>query len=264
MWIYIIIAVAVLLVYATNLTLKREHLEVVPNKIKEVLVDHKLNEPVEIIEYNRNDIPINIRNKLSDLLYNHLLLKTCKPLLPVGFEYVLIKKDNEKSLWLVEGFINDSSNFETDKIVWEFWMLPGQKYSLKSVRPFSMKDNNSCLIPKVYGVQKNEVITPDNITNPLQNNLEAGLTDEDYSTLEMTPISNELRLNIDNRQGRQPLATTYNKWILPKDIYDSNAYVSFTPDIINNNLYRTGKYDDLFSRTRHDPSFPHGRSTGGA
>ena len=65
-------------------------------------------------------------------------------------------------------------------------MLPGQKYSLKSVRPYSMKDNSSSLVPKVYGVQKNLVITPDNITNPLINNLEAGLTSEDDTTLEMT------------------------------------------------------------------------------
>jgi len=264
MWVYIVIAVAILLVYSINLTLKREHLEVVPLKIKEMLVEPKLNEPVELIEYNRNDIPIDIRNKLSDLLYNNLLLKTCKPLLPISYEFVRIKKDNEKSLWLVEGFINDSDNNEVHKIIWEFWMLPGQKYSLKSVRPYSMKDNSSSLVPKVYGVQKNLVITPNNITNPLINNLEAGLTSEDDTTLEMTPISNELRLNIDNRQGRQPWATTYNKWILPKDIYDSKAYVTFTPDIINNNLYRTGTYDDLFSRTRHDPSFPHGRATGGA
>ena len=74
MWVYIVIAVAVLLVYSINLTLKREHLEVIPLKIKETLVEPKLNEPIETIEYNRNDIPIDIRNKLSDLLYNNLSL----------------------------------------------------------------------------------------------------------------------------------------------------------------------------------------------
>jgi hypothetical protein len=204
-----------------------------------------------------------MRNKLSALLYQKLLLKTDKPILPVGYEFVQIKKDNEKSLWLVECFISKSRCFETHRIIWEFWMLPGENYQLKFVRPFSLKDNNSNLVPKIYGVQKNRVITSDNITNPLINNLEAGLNSDNHTTLEMTDIPDELRLNIDNRQGRQPLATVYNKWILPKDIYDSNAYVTFTPDIINNNLYRTGTYDDLFSRTRSSGGFPHGRSTGG-
>ena len=142
-------------------------------------------------------------------------------------------------------------------------MLPGGKYLLKSVRPFSLKDTHSNPVPKIYGVQKNRIITSDNLSNPYVNNLESGLYNDSNSSLEMVPIPNELRDNIDNRQGRQPLATTYNKWILPKDIYDSNAYVTFTPDIINNNLYRTGTYDDLFSRTRSSGGFPHGRSTGG-
>ena len=265
MWVYIIIAVSIFLVYIVNLTLnlKREHLQIIPNRIKEVLVEPKLVEPIELIEYNRNDIPISIRNRLSDLLYNNLLIKTCKPVLPNGFEYVQIRKDREKSLWLVEGFVANSDSYEINKIIWEFWILPGEKYRLKEIRPFSTRDNDSCLIPSVYGVQKDNVITQDNISNPLKINFQAGLSLEDKTVLEMTPISDELRLNIDKRQGRQPYANVYNKWILPKDIYDSNAYVTFTPDILNNNLYRTGTYDDLFSRTRADPSFPHGTSSGG-
>jgi hypothetical protein len=79
----------------------------------------------------------------------------------------------------------------------------------------------------------------------------------------LTPISNDLQQNIDKREGGQPIASVYNKWILPKGIYDKNAFVTFTPDILNNNLYRTGTFDDLFSRTRGDPGFPHGSATGG-
>lgn len=264
MWIYIVLVLLILLVFFINLTMTREHLsEPSSTSIIEKISNPVLNEPIQYIEYNRNNIPVEMRNKLSALLYQKLLLKTDKPILPVGYEFVQIKKDNEKSLWLVECFISKSRCFETHRIIWEFWMLPGGKYQLKLVRPFSFKDNNSKIVPKIYGVQKNRVITSDNITNPLINNLEAGLNSDNHTTLEMTPIPDELRLNIDNRQGRQPLATAYNKWILPKDIYDSNAYVTFTPDIINNNLYRTGTYDDLFSRTRRAPSVPHGRSTGG-
>jgi hypothetical protein len=251
-----------LLVFFINLTMTREHLSESSSMIEKIS-NPVLNEPIQYIEYNRNNIPVEMRNKLSALLYQKLLLKTNKPILPVGYEFVQIKKDNEKSLWLVECFISKSRCFETHRIIWEFWMLPGGKYQLKSVRPFSLKDNNSNLVPKIYGVQKNRIITSDNITNSLKNNLEAGLNSDNQTTLEMTDIPNELRLNIDNRQGRQPIATAYNKWILPKDIYDSNAYVTFTPDIINNNLYRTGTYDDLFSRTRSSGGFPRGRSTGG-
>ena len=264
MWIYIVLVLLILLVFFINLTMTREHLsEPSSASMIEKISNPVLNEPIQHIEFNRNNIPIDMRNKLSVLLYQKLLLKTDKPILPVGFEFVQIKKDSEKSLWLVECFISKSRCFETHRIIWEFWMLPGGKYQLKLVRPFSLKDNSSNLVPKIYGVQKNRIITSDNITNPLINNLEAGLNSHNHTTLEMTPIPDDLRLNIDNRQGRQPLATAYNKWILPKGIYDSKAYVTFTPDIINNNLYRTGKYDDLFSRTRHDPGVPHGRSTGG-
>jgi hypothetical protein len=235
----------------------------IPNKIKEVLIDPKLIEPIELIEFNRNNIPMELRNKLTDLLYKNLLLKTRNPVLPNGFEYVQIKKDKEKSLWLVECFIANSSKYQVDKILWEFWMLPGEKYLLKEVRPYSMKDDNNCLIQKVYGANKNDIITQDNLSNPLLNNLQTGISNEDKTDLELTPISSELRLNIDSREGRQPIASVYNKWILPKGIYDKNAYVTFTPDILNNNLYRTGTYDDLFSRTRADPGFPHGSATGG-
>ena len=93
--------------------------------------------------------------------------------------------------------------------------------------------------------------------------MQSGLSSSDKTDLEMTPITSDLQTEIDTRQGRQPCATTYNKWILPKGIQRYDLFATFTPDIINNNLYRTGKYDDLFSRTRHDPSSPHGSATGG-
>lgn len=263
MWIYISIAIIIFLVYSINLTLKREHLQMIPNIIKKTMLEPKLIEPIEIIEYNRNNIPIDVRIKLANLLYNNVLIKTCKPVLPNGFEFVQIKKDKEKSLWLVEGFISNSNKFQVDKILWEFWILPGEKYLLKEIRPFSMKDDNSCLIQKVHGVNKNIVISQDNLSNPFKNNLLAGISNPGHSDLELTPISSELQLKIDQREGRQPIARVYNKWILPKGIYDKNAFVTFTPDIINNNLHRTGTYDDLFSRTRGDPSFPRGSATGG-
>jgi len=265
LWIYIVIAVSVVLVFAISLTLKRkEHLSqnCSQNKqlsfAKTLAIEPELTEPIQIIEFNRNNIPIDVRNRLSDLLYKNLLLKTGQPVLPIGFEYVKIQKDSEKSLWTVEGFINNRTNETQDKIVWEFWMLPGERYQLKLVRPYSTRDGNSRLIPKLYGAQKNKVISKDNL-----NNLQSGLSNSDKTELEMTPIEKDLQTDIDNREGRQPWATTYNKWILPKGIKRFDLFATFTPDIINNNLYRTGKFDDLFSRTRHDPSFPHGTATGG-
>lgn len=263
MWIYITIATIIFLVYSINLTLKREHLQIIPNIIKKTFNEPILNEPIEIIEFNRNNIPIDLRTKLTNLLYKNVLIKTCNPVLPNGFEFIQIKKDKEKSLWLVEGFIANSNKFQVDKILWEFWILPGEKYLLKEIRPYSMKDNNNCLIKKVHGVDKNIVVSQDNLSNPLKNNLLAGISNTSHSVLELTPISNELQIKIDQREGRQPTAREYNQWILPKGIYDKNAFVTFTPDIINNNLHRTGTYDDLFSRTRGDPSFPRGSATGG-
>jgi len=263
MWIYIIISIIILLVYSVNLTLKREHLHIMPRKLNQVMFEQKLNDPIEIIEFNRNNIPIELRTKLNNLLYNQLLKKTCNPVLPNGFEFIQIKKDKDKSLWLVEGFISNSNKFQVDKILWQFWILPGEKYVLKEIRPYSMKDDNNCLIKKVYGVDKNMVISDDNLSNPLKNNLLAGISNNGSSELELTPISSELQQTIDKREGRQPIARVYNQWILPKGIYDKHAFVTFTPDIINNNLHRTGTYDDLFSRTRGDPSFPRGSATGG-
>jgi len=263
MWIYIILSLIIFIVYSINLTLNMEHLVVLPAKMKEILIEYKLNEPYETIEFNRNNIPVEIRQKLTDLLYKNILLKTCKPLLPNGFEFVQIKRDNEKSLWLVEGFIANTGVYQVDKILWEFWILPGDKYLLKDIRPYSMKDNNTCLIRKVHGVDKNIVISRDNLSNPMLNNLQAGISNQGRSELELTPIPTELQQIIRQREGRQPIASIYNQWILPKGIYDKNAFVTFTPDIINNNLFRTGTFDDLFSRTRGDPSFPRGSSTGG-
>lgn len=274
LWIYITIAVSIILVFAVRLTLKSmEHLSQQQNgltsstqiSLLKSAVEPVLNEPVRIIEYNRNNIPVDVRNKLSDLLYKRLLLKTKNPILPNGFEFVKIQQDNEKSLWTVEAFINTSGCFQVGKIVWEFWLFHGSAdgYQLKSVRPYSFQDGNSHLIPKVHGIQKNAVISKDNLTNPYINNLQAGLSREDATNLEMTAIEGDLQSEIDTRQGRQPWATVYNRWILPKGIQRYDVFATFTPDIINNNLYRTGKFDDLFSRTRHDPSFPHGTATGG-
>jgi len=274
LWIYIIIAVSIILVFAVRLTLKSmEHLSQQnclsstnqTSGLIQSIAEPVLQEPIRTIEYNRNNIPIDVKNRLSNLLYKKLLLKTKKPILPNGFEFVKIEQDNEKSLWTVEAFINTSGCFQVDKIVWQFWMLPGagDTYQLKSVRPFSFRDGNSRLIPKIHGVQKNMVVTSDNLTNPYINNMQTGLTSEDKTKLEMTNISADLQSEIDTRQGRQPWATVYNRWILPKGIQRYDVFATFTPDIINNNLYRTGKFDDLFSRTRHDPSFPHGTSTGG-
>jgi hypothetical protein len=171
MWIYITIAIIIFLVYSINLTLKREHLQIIPNIINKIIIEPKLVEPIQIIEFNRNNIPIDLRIKLTNLLYKNVLLKTCKPVLPNGFEFIQIKKDKDKSLWLVEGFISNSNQFQVDKILWEFWILPGEKYVLKEIRPYSMKDDNSCLIKKVHGIDKNIVISQDNLSNPLKNNL---------------------------------------------------------------------------------------------
>jgi hypothetical protein len=274
LWIYITIAVSIILVFAVRLTLKSmEHLSQqnclpTSNQISVIksITEPVLNEPIRIFEYNRNNIPVDVRNKLSNLLYKRLLLKTNNPILPNGFEFVRIQQDNEKSLWTVEAFINTSGCFQVGKIVWEFWMFPGRSgdgYQLKSVRPYSFHDGNSHLIPKVHGAQKNMVISKDNLTNPFINNMQAGLTSEGKTNLEMTTIAADLQSEIDTRQGRQPWAAIYNRWILPKGIQRYDVFATFTPDIINNNLYRTGKFDDLFSRTRHDPSFPHGTATGG-
>ena len=273
MWVYIVIASLVLIVYLVNLNLKKEHLSFVKdkavnvnNQIKYSMVEPVLNPPITWTEYNRNDIPTDVREKLQNMLVNRIAIKTNQKISPVEVDYVRIQQDNEKALWYVEIFVQNISGTIAsviEKVVWQFWIMPNGDYLLKDLRPFSYLDNENRLVPKYYGVDKNLVETQDNITDPLRVNLEAGISSKDPTVLELYPIDKTLREDIVGREGRQPYARCYNKWVIPDTIWDKNAYVSFTPDIIQNMLYRTGTYDDLFSRTRFDPSFPHGRATGG-
>jgi len=273
MWVYIFIATIILLVFFINLTLKVEHLSLIKDKtanigqkIQEIMIEPKLNEPITWTEYNRNNIPTDIREKLENMLVNRISVETNQKISPVEIDFVRIQQDNEKSLWYVEIFVQNITGTVASVIqknIWQFWILPGGVYRLKDLRPFSYEDNANRLTPKYYGVDKNLVITQDNITNPLKINLEDGISSKDPTTLELYPIDQTLKNDINDREGRQPYARCYNKWVLPDTIWDKNAYVTFTPDIVQNMLYRTGTYDDLFSRTRFDPSFPHGRGTGG-
>lgn len=273
MWVYIVIATIVLLVYLINLNLRLEHLGVmkqkageIGQKAKEIMIEPQLNQPITWTEYNRNDIPTMVREKLENIMVNRILVETGQKISPVEINYVRIQQDNEKALWYVEVFVQNISGTIASvitKIVWQFWILPGNQYRLKDLRPYSFEDEQNRMVPKYFGVDKNLVITQDNITDPLKVNLEAGINSKDPTSLELYPIDKTLNEDIVGREGRQPYARCYNKWIIPDTVWDKNAYVSFTPDIIQNMLYRTGTYDDLFSRTRFDPSFPHGRATGG-
>ena len=75
MWIYIVLVLLILLVFFINLTMVREHLsETSSASIIEKISNPILNEPIQYIEYNRNNIPVEMRNKLSALLYQKLLL----------------------------------------------------------------------------------------------------------------------------------------------------------------------------------------------
>lgn len=261
--VYLALFIVIMVVYATGLTWNREHMTNTVNantieantRFADVIKGNmtqplKLNPTFETAEYNHNDIPIDIKLRLDQLLTNDLLIQTHHRLTPLSWDFVRVFDDGEKSYWYIEGFLQNSENFTSEKFIWVFWMLKPDQYRLVEIRPYSMKDSTT-----------RQNTTSGDLQNPLQVNLDAGLEAEGKTQLETTVLCPKMIAKINSRDGKQPYARTYNKWILPDTIYDKNAYVTFTPDILNPINYNTGKFADLFSRTRHDPSFPHGTST---
>jgi hypothetical protein len=219
-------------------------------------IEPALYAPVRTREYNRNHIPIELKKKILELIREKSNFKN----VPIDIDYLKISNDSRKALWYVEIFIQDTNNFTTNKVVIQFWNINGV-FKLHDARPFSFKDDKIALVQPIHGIQTGKILTNNSITNPLINNLQTGISIEDKTSLDSSNVHPEISCSINGRQGRQPYGFIYNQTIIPNNIYDKNGYTTFTPDMLNPNLYDLGSIKDLFSVSKGIPSFPTGHGT---
>jgi hypothetical protein len=254
--ILILIILMILLLCVYSFSYKKQEkketflLEYVKDRLN---IEPVLYAPVTTRHYNRNHIPIELKKKVLELIRQKSKFKN----VPIDIDYLKISNDNRKTLWYVEIFIQDTTNFTTNKVVIQFWNIDGV-FKLYDARPFSFKDDKLTI---VQPVETGKILTNNIITDTLVNNLQTGISIEDKTTLDTSNISTEINSSINSRQGRQPYGCIYNQTILPNNIYDKNGYTTFTPDMLNPNLYELSSVKDLFSVSKGIPSFPSGQST---
>jgi len=256
--ILILIILMILLLCVYSFSYKKQEkketflLEYVKDRLN---IEPVLYAPVTTREYNRNHIPIELKKKVLELIREKSKFKN----VPIDIDYLKISNDNRKTLWYIEIFIQDTTNFTTNKVVIQFWNINGA-FKLYDARPYSFKDDKLTIVQPVHGVGTGKILTNNIITDTLVNNLQAGISIEDKTTLDTSNISTEINSSINSRQGRQPYGCIYNQTILPDNIYDKNGYTTFTPDMLNPNLYELSSVKDLFSVCQVIPSFPSGHS----
>jgi hypothetical protein len=255
-FIIIILIILLLCVYSFSYKKQEKKETFLIEYVKDRLNIHPvLYAPVRTQEYNRNHIPIELKKKVLELIREKSKYKN----VPIDIDYLKITNDNRKALWYVEIFIQDTTNYTTNKVVIQFWNIEGT-FKLYDARPFSFKDDKLTIIQPVHGVGTGKIITNNIITDTLINNLQAGISIQDKTTLDASNISPEINNLINLREGRQPYGCIYNQTIIPNHVYDKNGYTTFTPDMLNPNLYELSSVKDLFSATRGIPGFPTSKS----
>ena len=257
--ILIIFILMILLLCFYSLSYKKEDkketflLEYVKDRLN---IEPTLYSPVKTREYNRNHIHIELKKKILELIREKSNFKN----VPIDIDYLKISADSRKALWYVEIFIQDTNNYTTNKVVIQFWNINGI-FKLHDARPYSFKDEQTRLILPVNEVGTDKILTNGIITDTLINNLQTGLSIIDKTSLETSNVHPEISSSINLRQGRQPYGCIYNQTIIPNHIYDKSGYTTFTPDMLNPNLYELSSVKDLFSVSKGIPSFPTGHST---
>lgn len=248
----IILIILLLCVYSFSYKKQQKKETFLIEYVKDRLnIEPVLYSPISTHEYNRNHIPIELKKKVLELIREKSKFKN----VPIDIDYLKITNDNRKALWYVEIFIQDTTNYTTNKVVIQFWNIDGT-FKLYDARPFSFKDDKLTIIQPVHGVGTGKIITNNIITDTLVNNLQDGISIQDKTSLDTSNISPEINSSINSRQGRQPYGCIYNQTILPDNIYDKKGYTTFTPDILNSNLYELSSVKDLFSVSKGIPGFP--------
>lgn len=252
--ILILIILMILLLCFYSFSYKKENkketflLEYVKDRMN---IEPVLYAPVITREYNRNHIPFELKKTILEFIRQKSNFKN----VPIDVDYLKISNDSKKALWYVEIFIQDTNNYTTNKVIIQFWDIDGI-FKLHDARPYSFKDDKITLVQPVHGIQTGKILTNNSITEPLINNLQEGICIEDKTNLDTSNVHPEINSSINMRQGRQPYGCIYNQPIIPNNIYDKTGYTTFTPDMLNPNLYELSSVKDLFSVSKGIPSFP--------
>lgn len=239
LWLIIIILVISIISVTYNEFIIEPFLE------KDVL---KLTPPIKITEYNQTNIPFALRDAILQNIHYMVLNKINFNLKPITLEYVRVESDSKNALYFIEVFIYNRVDYTTRKFICEFWIKKNGSFKLREMRPYQMTDCPQ----KDAQVVGNQIISPDNVTNPFQNNKQCGLSAPMESNLEFSDIET------NRKDGEQPkyekdaakFSRDYNKWIVPEKNPGCPCLVkTFSPDILNPNLYDNKEYSWTFSRT---------------
>jgi len=234
-----------------NISQKMDHIPITNNT-------HPLKYGLKSInEYNRNNIPIYLKQQIFNDLKIHVLNKFKNILVPIDIDFIKITHYPGIQNFYLEIFILDNTNYTTTKFIVDYDVMNGGKFSMNDMRVYSFKQTYSNTYTNIHGLDKDHVISKANLSNPfIDNSLNPGINNSSKTSLEYHNLSNEFAL-LSSKNPINKKIKQYNVCILPEHISDTNLYMTMTPDFFNNNVYPVEINNDIFSRTRVIPSFPH-------
>lgn len=218
-----------------------------------------------INEYNRNNMPVYLKQEVYKNLNKHVFSRYKFIAVPIDIDFLKVSQYPGRVNHYVEVFVLNKTDYTTNKFIVDYNILLGGKFQLRNIRVFNFKDNtrenHSRLYKNIYGIDRDTIISNKNLTNPfVDNSINPGIYQINNSKLETTELGDEFRQLADSKNKKTNSIDDYNQYILPEHIPDKNLYMTMTPDFFNINVYPVEIDTDIFSRTRQIPSFPTGHA----
>lgn len=219
------------------------------------------NSKLKIInEFTRQDLPRYLKIEITNILTQNVIIKYKNRLTIIDIEYVKITKYPGITDYYLELFILDNTTYTTNKFIVKYSIKNGGIFKLNDMRIYSFKDDKITKEDNIYGIDRNNVESRKNISNPfIDRSLNPTIQNINKSTLEYSNLQKQLINDVNNNILNKDISN-FNSTILPKHINDKSLYMTMTPDFFNINVYPVEINNDIFSRTRGIPSFPTGKS----